>query len=252
MSDRDVAIVLSGGGMNGVLLELGFLKRLRESSLWPRIGSIYGTSAGALTGSMAALDRLDEMEEFALSLQPRDVFCPQRLWRLPLNGLHEYSLPATIAERLFDPLDLARSLAAAPIELVVYATDVSEEDDGAYALCSLFVSRGAAGDHGPGRLRLGGDQRGRPAAACRGPDRDRRRLGPELPALERARPARRSSSSWPSVTSRATATSVASHWHAFAGACTLFAPSHRCAHSSPSSTKRRRASCAVSPSTWAT
>ena len=49
MNERDVAIVLSGGGMNGVLLELGFLKRLRDSSLWPRVGRIYGTSAGALT-----------------------------------------------------------------------------------------------------------------------------------------------------------------------------------------------------------
>jgi predicted acylesterase/phospholipase RssA len=134
MSDRDVAIVLSGGGMNGVLLELGFLKRLRESSLWPRVGSIYGTSAGALTGSMAALDRLDDMEEFALGLQPRDIFRPQRLWRLPLNGLHEYALPATIAERLFEPIDLARSLADAPIEVVVFATDVSERADARYAL----------------------------------------------------------------------------------------------------------------------
>ena len=71
MSDRDVAIVLSGGGMNGMLLELGFLKRLRESSLWPRVGWIYGTSAGALAGTMAALDRLDELEEFTLGLQPR-------------------------------------------------------------------------------------------------------------------------------------------------------------------------------------
>ena len=60
MSERDVAIVLSGGGVNGVLLQLGFLKRLRESELWPRVGCIYGTSAGALTGSMAALDRLDD------------------------------------------------------------------------------------------------------------------------------------------------------------------------------------------------
>src|SRR5215212_939973 len=98
MSERDVAIVLSGGGMNGMLLELGFLKRLRESSLWPRVGWIYGTSAGALAGTMAALDRLDELEEFNLGLQPSDVFRPQRLWRLPLNGLHEYALPATIAE----------------------------------------------------------------------------------------------------------------------------------------------------------
>lgn len=132
--DRDIAIVLSGGGMNGVLLELGFLKRLRESSLWPRVGWIYGTSAGAVVGTMAALDRLDELEEFALGLQPGDIFRPQRLWRLPLNGLHEYALPATIAERLLDPLDLARSLAAAPIEVVVFATDVSEGDDGAYEL----------------------------------------------------------------------------------------------------------------------
>jgi len=134
MSDRDVAIVLSGGGMNAMLLELGFLKRLRESSLWPRIGWIYGTSAGALAGAMAALDRLDELEDLALGLQPSDIFRPQRLWRLPLNGLHEYALPTTIAERLLDPLDLARSLADAPIEVVVFATDVSEGEDSTYEL----------------------------------------------------------------------------------------------------------------------
>ncbi len=128
MSERDVAIVLSGGGMNGVLLELGFLKRLRASSLWPRVARIYGTSAGALTGTMAALDQLDVMEEFLLELQPADVFRPQRLWRLPLNGLHEYALPATIAERLIDPLELASRLAAAPVEVVIYATDVSDDD----------------------------------------------------------------------------------------------------------------------------
>src|SRR4029450_8347669 len=67
--ERDVAVVLSGGAVNGVLMELGFLKRLRESELWPRIGWIYGTSAGALSGTMAALDRLDELEEFMLKLQ---------------------------------------------------------------------------------------------------------------------------------------------------------------------------------------
>ena len=129
MSERDVAIVLSGGGMNGVLLELGFLQRLRESSLWPRVGCIYGTSAGALTGSMAALDRLDDLEEFVLGLQPGDLFRPQSLWRLPLNGLHEYALPATVAERMLDPLELGQQLVDAPIEVVIFATDVSDEDD---------------------------------------------------------------------------------------------------------------------------
>ena len=129
MSERDVAIVLSGGGMNGVLLELGFLKRLRTSSLWPRVGRIYGTSAGALTGSMAALDLLDELEEFVLGLQPSDIFRPQSLWRLPLNGLHEYALPSTVRERMLDPLELGRRLAEAPTEVVIFATDVSDEEE---------------------------------------------------------------------------------------------------------------------------
>jgi predicted acylesterase/phospholipase RssA len=129
MSERDVAIVLSGGGMNGVLLELGFLQRLRVSSLWPRVGRIYGTSAGALTGTMAALDLLDELEEFVLGLQPGDIFRPQSLWRLPLNGLHEYALPATVGERMIEPLELGERLCKAPIEVVIFATDVSDEDE---------------------------------------------------------------------------------------------------------------------------
>ena len=140
MSERDVAIVLSGGGMNGVLLELGFLRRLRESSLWPRVGRIYGTSAGALTGAMAALDRLDDLEEFLLDLQPADVFRPQRLWRLPLNGLHEYALPATITERLLEPHDLARQLNAAPVEVVIFATDVSDDEECAGSSFELAYS----------------------------------------------------------------------------------------------------------------
>ena len=140
MSERDVAIVLSGGGMNGVLLELGFLRRLRESSLWPRVGRIYGTSAGALTGAMAALDRLDDLEEFLFDLQPADVFRPQRLWRLPLNGLHEYALPATITERLLEPHDLARQLNAAPVEVVIFATDVSDDEECAGSSFELAYS----------------------------------------------------------------------------------------------------------------
>ena len=52
---RDVAVVLSGGGINGALLELGFLRRLSETALWPRVGWMYGTSAGALAGTMATL-----------------------------------------------------------------------------------------------------------------------------------------------------------------------------------------------------
>jgi predicted acylesterase/phospholipase RssA len=128
--ERDIAVVLSGGAVNGVLMELGFLKRLRESELWARIGWIYGTSAGALTGTMAALERLDELEEFMLGLQPDETFRPHSLWRLPLLGSHDYRLPETVAERLGDVGVLARQLAAAPVEVVVSATDVTESAHG--------------------------------------------------------------------------------------------------------------------------
>ena len=127
-SERDVALVLSGGGINGVLLELGFLKRLHEHRLWPRVGWIYGTSAGALAGTMAALERLDDLEEFVLGLQPEDAFRPRPVWRLP-GGPHDYTLPATIAGRIGEPHELGTALAAAEIELVVFATDVSEHPD---------------------------------------------------------------------------------------------------------------------------
>jgi predicted acylesterase/phospholipase RssA len=128
--DRDVAVVLSGGAINGVLMELGFLKRLRESELWPRVGWIYGTSSGALSGTMAALDRLDELETFMLRLQPYETFRPHSLWRLPLLGSHDYRLPQTVAERIGDLVSLARELADSPIEVTVFATDVSDDVHG--------------------------------------------------------------------------------------------------------------------------
>jgi predicted acylesterase/phospholipase RssA len=131
--ERDVAVVLSGGAVNGTLLELGFLKRLRASDLWPRIGWIYGTSAGALCGTMAALDRLDELEQFMLKLQPNDTFRPHSLWRLPLLGTHDYRLPQTIEERVGSMTEMARQLATAPVELVVCATDLTEVEHGAGA-----------------------------------------------------------------------------------------------------------------------
>lgn len=141
--ERDVAVVLSGGAVNGVLMELGFLKRLRETDLWPRIGWIYGTSSGAVTGTMAALDRLDDLEEFMLRLQPEDTFRPHSLWRLPLLGSHDYRLPATIEERLGDMVETARQLAQCPVELVVFATDVSDDvhGSGAHAYELSYSSR---------------------------------------------------------------------------------------------------------------
>ncbi len=141
--ERDVAVVLSGGAVNGLLMELGFLKRLRQTDLWPRIGWIYGTSSGAVTGVMAALDRLGELEDFMLRLQPEDSFRPHSLWRLPLLGSHDYRLPATVAEWIGDLTDIARELAESPVEVVVFATDVSADvpGSGAHAYELSYSSR---------------------------------------------------------------------------------------------------------------
>ena len=143
-----MALVLSGGGVNGVMMELGFLRRLRASSLWPRVGWIFGTSAGALAGTMAALDRLDDLERFLLQMQAADAFRPNRLWRLPLLGSHEYRLPNTIEERLGGVHGLADALVHSPIELVVCATDVTDttggEDPSDYEL--VYSSRSTEPD----------------------------------------------------------------------------------------------------------
>jgi predicted acylesterase/phospholipase RssA len=147
MHDRDLAIVLSGGGMNGLLMEIGFLRRLREDPLWERLGWIYGTSAGALSGIMAVLDRLDALEEFVLELRPEETFRPNRLWQLPFAGLHDYALPETIAERLEPIEQIAAEAAGSPIELVVCVTDVRDVDhDEQDAFERVYSSRTTAPD----------------------------------------------------------------------------------------------------------
>jgi predicted acylesterase/phospholipase RssA len=115
--------------MNGLLLEIGFLKRLRRSELWPRIGWYFGSSAGAVNSCMAALDRLEELEEFVLELKPEDTFRANRLWRLPLLGTHDYVLPRTVAARFGDSVEMARALAKADAEVVVIVTDLTRWDE---------------------------------------------------------------------------------------------------------------------------
>jgi predicted acylesterase/phospholipase RssA len=129
--------------MNAVLLELGFLKRLRESELWPRVGVFFGTSAGALVGAMAAQDRLEDLEEFLYGLQPEETFRANRLWRLPLLGTHDYVLPETIADRLGDVAAAAAELRGGPVELVVIVTDVTVdgETDGSRLFELAYSSR---------------------------------------------------------------------------------------------------------------
>jgi predicted acylesterase/phospholipase RssA len=78
---------------------------------------------------MAALERLDDLEEFLLGLKPQDAFRPRAVWQFP-GGLHDYTLPETVASRIGSPQELGAALAAAEIELVVYATDVSDYPEG--------------------------------------------------------------------------------------------------------------------------
>ena len=120
--ERDVGIVLSGGGINGILLELGFLKRLRESPLWSRVGWIYGTSAGALSGVMAALDRLDDLEVFLLGCNPMRCSGHARCGSFPAGCTT--TRPETIAERIGPAEDLGTG-PQSEIELVVIATRAS-------------------------------------------------------------------------------------------------------------------------------
>ena len=181
-----MAIVLSGGGINGVLMELGFLKRVRETSLWPRIGWIYGTSAGAFAGAVAVLDRLDEFEAFMLELKPDETFRPNRLWQLPLLGLHEYALPDTIAARFGDLVALSAELSQAEMELVVIATDATPTLDVTdvrdYEL--VYSSRRTEPVEMAQAILAS-------AAISALADRDRRRLGTQLPACARVRRAGR-------------------------------------------------------------
>ena len=109
-SEPDAALVLSGGSVNGIFLQLGFLKALRASELWPRVGWVYGTWAGALSGWAAALDSIDAHEQFLMEMQSTDVFEAHDLWRTPFVGLHRYRLPETVAERLGNPVELANQL----------------------------------------------------------------------------------------------------------------------------------------------
>jgi predicted acylesterase/phospholipase RssA len=126
-------LVLSGGSINGIYLQLGFLQAVRESSIWPDVGWVFGTSAGAFSGWAAALDAVDEHERFLMGLQPEDVFAAHDLWRAALVGLHRYTLPDTVAERLGDPVELARQIARGPRELTVVTVDIGLSAEAAAA-----------------------------------------------------------------------------------------------------------------------
>ena len=166
---RDVAVVLSGGGINGVLLELGFLRRLSETPLWPRVGWIYGTSAGALAGTMGALGRLDDLEDFLLAIQPGDAFRPRPVWQFP-GGLHDYTLPATIAERIGSARGAgrrARTVRGRARRVRDRRGRQPRGRRGPRLRARVRLAFDSARDHGSGDPRVRGNQRPRPSDRAR-------------------------------------------------------------------------------------
>ena len=136
---------------------------------------------------MAALGRLDDLEEFLLGLSPQDAFRPRAMWQFP-GGLHDYTLPTTVAERIGSPEDLGYALADAEVELVVYATDVSDYPHGDEARdFELEYSSHTSPPEvmGAAILASAADQRPRAPEHARRQGCDGRRLGAELPLRAR-------------------------------------------------------------------
>ena len=129
-----------------------------------------------------------------LRLQPEELFRPHSLWRLPLLGSHDYRLPETIEERLGDFTEIARDLAASPVEVVVFATDVSEDvhGSGARAYELAYSSRSTPPETMAQAVLASSAVSALVLPRQVGePHRDRRRLGAQLPARPRVPPARR-------------------------------------------------------------
>ena len=144
-----------------------------------------------------------------LGLQPGDVFAPQRLWQLPLTGLHQLRAARDDGRAAGRAERAGALLAAAPIEVIAFATDVSGCDETSYELAYSShetppetMAQAVLASAAISALVL--------PLPRRRPDRDRRRLGAELPARRTRSSGRASSSSSRSGTSRTTRASASS------------------------------------------
>ncbi|HEX3007036.1 MAG TPA: patatin-like phospholipase family protein, partial [Bacteroidales bacterium] len=68
---QKVSLVLSGGGARGIA-HIGVLEELEEQGY--SIGSITGTSMGALVGGIYAMGKLNEFKSWLLTLDKLKVF----------------------------------------------------------------------------------------------------------------------------------------------------------------------------------
>ena len=192
VAGADVAVVLSGGGMSGIMMELGLspapareravgARRRRSSERPPaRSPAAWRRSTGWTTSS-ASCSRSGPRRRSART-RSGGCRCSARTTTCCRGRSRSASATSTSS---------ADELAGAERELVVIVTDVTPSARRARhrpALrARLLVPDDAAGGDGAGRARLGGDQRARAAAPGRRPDRHRRRLGAQLPARLRVR-----------------------------------------------------------------
>ena len=173
-----------------------------------------------------------------------DAFRPRAVWQFP-GGLHDYTLPSTIAERIGSPVELgSRARRVAEIELVVYATDVSDypEGDEARDFELEYSSRTTrARADGPRDPRVGRDQRAR-APDPRSTARSRRTAAGCATSRSSTRTAIRTSPrSRRSATSRATRPTTPRSSSARASGSSGSAPCLRCGRCSPRCDSRRSA-----------
>ena len=142
---------------------------------------------------MAALGRLDDLEEFVLGIQPQDAFRPRA--RLAVPGRPARLHAAVDRRRPHRLSGGARSGARSCRDRARRLRDRRERLPGgrrsARLRARVLVPHDRAGRDGPRDPRVGGDQRARAPDPARRPDRDGRRLGAELPVRARVPQSRR-------------------------------------------------------------
>lgn len=112
-----IGLALGGGAARG-WAHIGVLRGLEKAGIRPDV--IAGTSMGALAGGTWAASRLDQLEEFALSMTKRRMFGFMD-WRLGGNGLISGGRLAKLLELNFGE----SSIEDLPLKYAAIATELS-------------------------------------------------------------------------------------------------------------------------------
>ena len=82
------ALCLAGGGSRGII-QVGMMKAWRDSGL--KYDMLFGTSVGALNGSLLHQGSLDTCEQLWLNIKNKDVYTWGNLWSPFSSGGHLYN-----------------------------------------------------------------------------------------------------------------------------------------------------------------